>query len=482
MNQLERRLFETGRLPVLPAAARHLLVLPAAPVQARSRVLEALSGDEALTERVLELLNSPLFGRAPEVGSLREALLDLGPARVRAAALALTLRPVLDRVEPADLRAELWRLALLTGLSARRLAAEVGGWEPEEALLFGLLVDCGSLLLLERLPGYAGTVRRFLAGEADLIELERAGIETDHARSGALLLERWGFPAADRALVASHHDPCAWPAGSTSELRVRTLEAAWLCARALSAPGFAADLESIDRHLSRLLALPTAVARAVLSELPDELCEAGRLFDVPVDVRPGYEEMLQGTRGACRRTGPAWSGAGGSDELDRSALEREPETGLLTRRSFDALAPGFAERAARERLAIGLLLIELDDAKDAEERLGADALDEIVAEMAARTAHSLRRNDPVARFCRARLVALLPGCPTPALERAARRVLAATEDGHCEAGGERIALRLSIGVATAGPGPGPIDARALVARATVALEAARSGAEPIRSS
>lgn len=494
MNELERKLLESPSLPTLPAVAQRILELLQDSDVDLSQVASVLSCDSSLTARVLRMINSPLYGLARPVISLREAVLYLGMNAVRSVALSFSFIATFPPGSENPALEDLWRTSLMQALAARRLAAELGGWEAEEAFLAGLIADCGAMLLLKQLPEYEALIQRFCEGEADLLELERASIETDHMRVASLLLERWNFPEPLRLVLAAHHDPSQLPPGSAEELQARILTGAWLCARTLSVPGFASEATSLPQHLSILLGVPTPVARAIISELPDELREVAGFFQIPVDQQRSWHELLgeaneELSRIAidAERSSEDVAAAAAAELSNLSSLRaqlagrlaKDPDAPLLPRGSFEILLEAYHAQARRSRRPLGLMRVELEDMKSVEDRFGSAAVDEAMAQVADRILHQMRSEDRLGRFGAFEIAVLVSGCPSEALRSAAERVRQSIERSPLELSHGSFQCSAMIGLASSEPHRDGLDPRALSLLAASALDRARASSEAI---
>ncbi len=151
---------------------------------------------------------------------------------------------------------------------------------------------------------------------------------------------------------------------------------------------------------------------------------------------------------------------------------RDALTGLPDREVFlDELEHALA-RHARAQLSLAVLYIDLDAFARVNETLGREAADRLLGEAAQRVRGAVRTGDIVARLAGDQFVVLLE-----LLEddhhavTAARRVLAAFERPF-EHGGQPVALRVSIGIATAGDAAG--GAAGVLREADVAMHRAKS--------
>jgi diguanylate cyclase (GGDEF)-like protein len=492
MNQLEQQLLASPSLPTLPDTAQQILALPERNpigVEGLEGLAEVIGRDPGLTAKLLGLINSPIHSLSQEVGSLREAMLYLGTDAVRSIALSFCMLSALRDGEPCG--DGTWQTSLMNALAARRLAIEVGGWDPDEAFLCGLIADCGVLLLAREVDGYGDLLRRFQDGQADLLELERGALETDHMRLGGLLLEHWNFPEHLCQVIAAHHDASQLPFGSREELHARVLNAAWLCARALSVPGFTVETQSLDTHVALLIGLPVTLTHAVVAELPDELNEAARLFDVPADRQPSFDEMIEQANALLQER--ARSGELETTDLDTDpriesetvrcelsdSLGIDPQTGLVSRASLEQLIDAHHARARRSQGAVSVMIIEIDGLKAVREKLGLDAALDIVREIAARAEATLRGTDRTARFAEDQIAALLPGCGEENLHQAAERVRARIEAEPVETGVGPFHAQVAIGLAVSIPHQDGLDSRSLIMHASSALDRAQASPERI---
>ncbi len=492
MNQLERRLLSSPSSLTLSDTAQQILALPerdSIGVEGLEALAEVVDRDQRLTAKLLGLINSPIHELNQEVSSLREATLYLGSEAVRCIALSFCVHSTPRDGEPLNDRIR--HTSLMNALAARRLASEVGGWHPDEAFLCGLIADCGVLLLAEEVEGYGELLQRFQDGQADLLELERGALDTDHTRLGGLLLEHWNFPEHLCQVVAAHHDASQLPFGSRGELHARVLSAAWLCARALSVPGYSVETRTLDAQVALLVGLPTTLTHSLVARLPDELNEAARLFDLPADLQPSFDELLvqadallqeRARSGEPETTGldsdPRSGGEALRGELSGS-LGVDPQTGLVSRASFEQLIDAQHGRARRSQGAIGVMIIEIDGLKAVREKLGPSAAVDIVREIAARADGTLRGTDRTARFAEDQIAALLPGCSEESLLQAAERVRARVEAEPVETGAGPFRAQVAIGLAVSIPHQDGLDSRSLIMQASSALDRAQSCPERI---
>ena len=489
MNQLECKLVKSPTVPTIPRVAQKLLDLLNRKDVELGQLADLISVDPSLTMKVIRLINSPLYGLVREITSLRDAVVYLGMNAVRSVALSFSfLSAFPSDAKSGDRLDGLWRTALMNGLAARRLASEVGGWDVEEAFLAGLVADSGTLLMYRAIPEYSQLVDRFYEGEADLLELEQEQLETTHPRLGSFLLEAWKFPDHLVELIKYHHDPTLVEDDSDLEQRARVLYAAWLCARALTVPGFTDKISSLEHRVSGVLGIPVVVARGIAAELPNELRETASLFEVPVDEQRSYDELLdEANQKLSRMALEADQSArdlAGALAVGRTAFREVPhlrdepenldaETGLLSRPSFDRLLEAFHRRAREIHRPIGLMVFQIENLKSILEHNGQEVALEALAKIGERVLHLIRQSDYCARFSEDQIGVLAPGCSAPNLLHAAERIRFGFEEGALSTSAGPLSCQVVVGLASATPHKDAVDPQTLVSFACSALDRAK---------
>ncbi len=217
---LQRLIGRVGSLPSVPSLYLELVEELESPEPSLQRAGEIVASDVAMTAKILQLVNSTLFGLRCRVHDPVHATAILGLRTIRTLVLALE---VFSRFEgaPATRRhiEQLWRHSMNTAATARAIANAEGCDRElaEQCFLAGVLHDVGKLVLWSELPkDYLAIHEEALATQEELCTLERRRLGGNHAQVGAYLLTLWGFPPAIVGALAWHHDP----AGSgNAELR-----------------------------------------------------------------------------------------------------------------------------------------------------------------------------------------------------------------------------------------------------------------------
>lgn len=203
--ELTRRV---ASLPSLPAAVLRLIDVLQAPDSTVDDVVRLLSLDQALSAQVLRLANSPFYGLAGRIASIRDGVNILGLGQIRALVLAAVLTVQFERLHGDALRLQaFWRHGIACAVAAQRLARHADLNEGA-AFTAGLLHDLGRLVLDSQYPDDMRELQ-LLADQQDLPAylLEQRHFGVSHTELGSELARRWHFSPDICEAIARHHEP-----------------------------------------------------------------------------------------------------------------------------------------------------------------------------------------------------------------------------------------------------------------------------------
>jgi len=156
--------------------------------------------------------------------------------------------------------------------------------------------------------------------------------------------------------------------------------------------------------------------------------------------------------------------------MHKTAAMTDPLTGLFNRRAFLEAADLLIAKRADKSLPVSVLLFDLDHFKSINDRFGHAAGDNTIKVFAKIAAANLRASDVICRFGGEEFAAIMPGSSTDA-SIVAERLRAAFQSAGSEILNHKVAVTVSIGVATAIP---PVQIDALLAQADAALYRAKN--------
>lgn len=192
-------------------------------------VCNIASADVAMAASLVRAANSPLYARRSAVHSVEQALAMLGLSQCAALLTQFLSARALPVNHPA--LEHFWESSARRALATGYIARQLYGTPPDLAHTFGLFCDVGIPLLLQSMPGYAGTLAEARARrDRSFTATEQAAHRTDHAIVGALVARTWRLAPPLKIALRLHHEPQALRDGQIDE-----------GVRKLMAAGFVAD-------------------------------------------------------------------------------------------------------------------------------------------------------------------------------------------------------------------------------------------------
>ncbi len=209
---LRRMTGELGELPSSPRVYQALTKALADPDTSLQRVAKIVEQDVGISAKILQLVNSAVFGLSQSMTNVRSAVSYLGANTLKSLVLSLEVFRTFEAEAtiPGFSMEALQRHAQLTAQIAVHLP--VPQHLADVLLVSGMLHDLGKLILAWKLPT---RLKDALATSRDegcplyRVEMRQAGIS--HAEVGAYLLGLWGLPYAVVEAVALHHAPTRVP-------------------------------------------------------------------------------------------------------------------------------------------------------------------------------------------------------------------------------------------------------------------------------
>jgi putative nucleotidyltransferase with HDIG domain len=167
--------------------------------------------DMGMCAKVLQLANSPFFGRRRSVSDPGEAAGILGLDMLRNLALALQVFKKFEPGKQKGFNSEgLWQHSFRTSLYAGAIAESLSPAdrrESKQAQVAGLLHDVGQLLIACNLPqDYERILELAQQQDLDLFQAEREILGISHSEMGAYILALWGLPDQVTEAILHHHN------------------------------------------------------------------------------------------------------------------------------------------------------------------------------------------------------------------------------------------------------------------------------------
>lgn len=220
--QLAALVRQSSKLYTLPAVASEVLRLTECPEVDAQALKTCIERDPALTAKVLRVVNSSMFGLSRGVSDLNQAVALLGVKPLKLLVLGFSLPENLFANVAADELQWYWRTTLARAVAAREISEQVFHKSGNDAFLAGLMQGIGILALLGELGiPYVEFIRRVIAEQGDLCEIERAALEFDHRELTAALLTQWRLPQEVTEAIRHPRDVAVLARGTDDGHRLR---------------------------------------------------------------------------------------------------------------------------------------------------------------------------------------------------------------------------------------------------------------------
>ncbi len=198
-------------LPPLPTVVMKAMEMSQDPNVSIRNLQQVISQDQALSAKMLRIVNSAMYALRREVSTVSHAVAVLGLETVKSVIMAASVERVFATSK--DLGTKLmsdhsWGTALAAKAIARRVHYE----NPEEALICGLMHDIGKPVLLQNFqPQYREIISEVYSGNSSFHQMELLAFGFSHAHVGSLLARKWNFPPQLAEAVGYHHNPGSAP-------------------------------------------------------------------------------------------------------------------------------------------------------------------------------------------------------------------------------------------------------------------------------
>ena len=265
-------------LPSLPTVVQELMQLlrqQEVPIEVISNTLRL---DQALSVKVLQLANSPLYGLSGRIGSVRDAINILGLRQLGGLVIAAALTMHFDKLHGQSLHMDaLWRHSIGCAVASRHLAL-LAGLDRAAAFTAGLLHDVGRLVIDSHYPEEAAQAIAW-AEQNDLShrEAEYLLLGIEHTELGEWVCRHWRFGSDIVEAIAGHHRPP--PAGPVSLIDV--VHAADAITHALDLAGAATEaVPDVDPMAWDRLNLSESDLPALFARIESEFNELQSLLSL----------------------------------------------------------------------------------------------------------------------------------------------------------------------------------------------------------
>ena len=443
--------------------------------------------DPALSVKILQMVNSAVFGLSRPATSIQRAVAILGIKSARSLVLSLSLPQMYKKSAPTDDMKTYWLRSVGGAIVARDLAKRMKIREPDDDMALALLRDIGAIILQQCMPAEYQKVAARPAEELlwDQCRWEEHYCGIDHAEVSAALLMEWHFPADASQAVRSHHDPEAGIYTSpASKDRAYALQFATMASQLLVTPEQATLYDKMRAIGQAKFDMSEKEMVAFLEPLSDRIkqfaavmqVDVGRVDDYQTVLARASEELMYLTVSSNldqQRTHEQKNQAETEAKKWREEALVDPLTKAYNRRYFlSRLREVFGvENTTRSR--VGILFLDLDGFKILNDKFGHRFGDQVLIDVASSLRENVRPKDVVARFGGDEFCVLFEVVDEEGCRIVADRIWKAINSLTIRLDGQEGKVGVSIGALLVCPGETTIAGETLLETADQAMYRAK---------
>lgn len=184
-------------MPAFPKSVQKILELTRDVNCSPKDLVQVIDKDPVVTVKVLRVVNSAYYSLPKQITSINHAVVYLGFNTIKNLALSIAAIGMLPASNAAGFDGAQYLLhSLSTAAIAKQLALRLDDADPMDCFIAGLLHDFGKVVFAQFMPAeFRKALETSQWNEGSLHLALRDVIGADHAVVGAMLVEKWRFPA-----------------------------------------------------------------------------------------------------------------------------------------------------------------------------------------------------------------------------------------------------------------------------------------------
>jgi putative nucleotidyltransferase with HDIG domain len=208
-EEIKAALQNIDKLAPLPSLVKSVLDLSRNPDASARDLTEIIIKEQALTAKILKIVNSAYYGFYREIGNVNHAIVILGFNEIKNITLAACIIQSFP-VTKNDMfnRDQFWLHTLGVAYTSSMLSKYVSSVSANDAFVVGLLHDLGKVVLDQHFHDkFIEILTTAQKTQSPLTRVSTEMIGINHAEIGGLLAESWEFPVPLVRAIRYHHDP-----------------------------------------------------------------------------------------------------------------------------------------------------------------------------------------------------------------------------------------------------------------------------------
>lgn len=273
-TKLDSLVQQISSLPTLPTVIVQVNEKVTNPKTSALDLARTILEDQALTARLLRLVNSPFYGFPRRIATVTEAVTILGFHPVRNLLLTASVVDLMVSDEmPEFSPTHLWEHSIGVAVAAGLLARYTQHDDREEVFVAGLLHDVGKVVLFRfATKDFLNVLETARNEDITIRAAEQRLLGFTHDQVGRLLAERWKLPVRLSEAIGCHHRP---ELAQIAKREAAIIHGADILARALGLGSGGDDaVPPLDQEGWRRLGLPANVLEGLIGELDEQYVQA----------------------------------------------------------------------------------------------------------------------------------------------------------------------------------------------------------------
>ncbi len=202
---------KSADLPTFPLVIERILSTLEDPDANLNALVSYIEHDPVVAGHVLSMANKAGTSRygGARINDIFTAISLIGLARVREAAIVMSLSKVFEGLQPPGTHDYFWRHSVAVGVCS----VELAHWTQatlsvDTALIAGLLHDVGQLWLQRFEPSaFNHAMSEAVRQGVETVVTEREALGIDHCTIGGWLAQSWGLSEPITSAIVHHHTP-----------------------------------------------------------------------------------------------------------------------------------------------------------------------------------------------------------------------------------------------------------------------------------
>lgn len=202
-TEIREELENLSAIPTLPMVLTNLLAVIDSEGTSIKQIGDLINKDQALSTRLLKMVNSPVYGFPGRISSVHQALMLVGLGALKGMLMGVAIFDAMQKTMIG-----LWEHSIGSAIAARLIAAKIGIKETEEASVAALIHDLGKVTFGICYPDEYKTLLGKAKNEKQyIVDVERENFGVNHAEAGSWIAQKWNFPGNLVEAIGYHHKP-----------------------------------------------------------------------------------------------------------------------------------------------------------------------------------------------------------------------------------------------------------------------------------